>query len=329
MVGKFYIIGIDLGGTYTRAALYDGRRFIEKLEEKTKCNSPESLHSQLIDICALLCKRSAIKTNEIKGVSIASKGPIDIKKGELANPTDFPFKRAPLVKPIEKELNVPVYLTNDCTAAVIGEHEFGAGRGLDNIVHITIGTGIGGGVYVDGHVLFGKDGNAAEIGHLTIDYEGNLKCGCGKRGHWEAYCSGKNIPKFVKWRIMQKLPVKSLLFKISGKNLSKLKSEDLFEAAKVGDRLSVELVDEIGRLNAIGFASINDAYDPSLITVGGSVALQNGGLIINPIKKYLKVHARNKPPKIMLTPLGKEIGLYGAVAAIFRKFSRNSVVEII
>lgn len=320
MAVKPCIIGIDLGGTNTRAALFDGKNFVESIEEKTKCNSPESLQAQLLNMCRLLLRKGAVNIDKVKGISIASKGPIDIKKGELKDPTDFPFKRASLVKPIENELGLPVYLLNDCTAGVMGEHQFGAGKGLDNLVYITIGTGIGGGVYVDGHVLFGKDGNAAEIGHMTIDYEGNLKCGCGKRGHWEAYCSGKNIPNFVKWRTLKKRTGGSLLFKLSGGDLSKLKPENLFEAAKAKDKLAVELVDELGKLNAMGFASVTDAYDPSLITVGGSVALKNSGFVINPIKKYLGAYARNRLPTVMTTPLGKDIGLYGAIAAISEKF---------
>ena len=302
--------------------LSDGKEFLEKSTEKTSKISVKSISEQLINMSRLLCKRCGIGVGDVDGICIASAGPIDFRKGELINPTNLPFKRVPLVKPIEAGLGVSAYLLNDCTAGVIGEHEFGAGKGVDNLVYVTIGTGIGGGVYVDGHVLYGKDGNAAEIGHITIDHLGSLRCGCGKRGHWEAYCSGINIPNFVRWRLktLGAKAGRSSLYKLAGKDLSNLRAETLFKAARAEDRLSLQLVEELGKLNAIGFANVVNAYDPSLITVGGSVALENERLVIDPIKKHLREHACNRLPEVILTPLGADVGLYGAVAAFSKSF---------
>jgi len=261
----------------------------------------------------------------LEGIGIASAGPLNIKEGALINPTNLPFDYVPLTRPISEQLNVPTFLINDCAAAVLGERIFGAGKGLDNLVYITIGTGIGGGAIVDGHLLLGKDGNAVEIGHITIDYEGRLRCGCGKRGHWEAYCSGRNIPNYVRMRleeIDEELKRQSLLFKKIKGELSQLSSQDLFEAAKRGDKLSLQLVEEIGVLNAIGFANVINAYDPSLITVGGTVALKNEELILPLIRKYVKNYAVNRLPKIILTPLGENIGIYGGISIVLKLKSR-------
>lgn len=198
----------------------------------------------------------------------------------------------------------------------MGEHEFGAGKNLKNLVYVTLSTGIGGGVYADNNLLLGKDGNAVEIGHMIIDPEGKLKCGCGKKGHWEAYCSGRNIPNFVRLVLREKFKVKnSLLFKQVGKDLSKLTTELLFNCARAGDKLALQLVEEIGKLNAIGFTNLINAYDPELITVGGGLALNNPKLILDSIKKYVEDYLR--VPEIKITPLGERIVLYGAAAAVF------------
>ena len=146
------MVGIDLGGTRTRAVLSDGERFLRKMEEKTSRTSAKSISEKLVDMIRTLCEGVG-GVEEIDGICIGSAGPIDYRKGELVNPANLPFGRVPLVGPIEAELGVSTYLLNDCTAGVIGEHEFGAGKGIDDLVYITMGTGIGGGAYVDGHLL--------------------------------------------------------------------------------------------------------------------------------------------------------------------------------
>jgi glucokinase len=317
-----YVIGVDLGGTWTRVGLSDEKgNFIEKISEKIDTRSSEAISKQIVKLTRFLCKKHHVNMAVLRGVGIASAGPLIQARGVLINPTNLPFKRVSLTEPITEELAIPACLINDCVGAVLGENRFGAAKGLDNHVYITISTGIGGGAIVNGTLLLGKDGNGHEVGHLTIDYEGRLTCGCGKRGHWEAYCSGRNIPNFVRMRFeeMDQRRVKqSLLFRELKGDSSELSAEGLFAAAKVGDNLSLQLVNEIGILNAIGFANVVDAYDPSLITVGGTVALKNQKRILTPIKKHVKEHAVNRVPKITITPLGEDVVIYGAVAAALR-----------
>ncbi len=315
-----YVVGVDLGGTWVRAALSDVKgNMILKVREQVDKSSADAISTQIINLTRSLCKRKGVETKSLEGVGIASAGPLSLKEGALVKPTNLPFKYVPLTKPVSEELKVPTYLLNDCTAAVLGEKVFGAGKNIDNLVYVTISTGIGGGAIVDGHLLIGKDGNAHEIGHFTIDLEERLVCGCGKRGHWEAYCSGRNIPNYIKMRckeIDESIVKGSPLYtKLKG-NLS---SKDLYDNAKIGDKLSQQLVEEIGKLNAIGFANVINAYDPQLITVGGSVTLNNKKLVLTPIKKQVKNHAINRIPKIIATPLGENIGLYGAIAAVIKQ----------
>ena len=328
---KIYVIGVDIGGTYVRAGLSDGKTILEKLKEEIDKRSVKSLQEQPVKMSRLLCKAHGTEMKNIDGICIASLGPIDFKRGELINPINVPFKRVPLVKPVKTKLRVPVHLINDCVAGVIGEHEFGAGKGLDNLVYITIGTGIGAGVFVDGRVLLGKDGNAHEVGHITVDHTGALKCGhgCEKGGHWEAYCSGANIPNFVRMRLksLGKKARGSLLYKLAGEDLSNLSAETLFRAARAGDDEAIQIIEEMGKLNAIGFANVVNAYDPSLITVGGSVALKNKRYIIDPILKNIKNHVCNRLPKIMSTPLGEDAELWGAIATLSRRALFRSFIK--
>lgn len=319
---KEYVVGVDVGGTWTRAVLLNIKsNSAEKIKEKVDARYDTAISGQIIKMIHTLCQRSGIDSSSLEGIGIASAGPLDVKEGALIRPTNLPFEYVSLVKPIKKKLNVPVYLVNDCTAAVLGEKEFGGGKGISNLFYVAVGTGIGGGAIVDDHLLMGKDGNAVEIGHFTIDYEGKLVCGCGRRGHWEAYCSGRNIPHFVELRMkeMGKTAIESsLLFGEIGGNISRLSSEILFEAAKNGDHLSLQFIREIGVLNAIGFANVVNAYDPSLILVGGTVALKNTELVLPYIRKYITDYALNRIPEINITPLGDDVGVYGGIAAVLR-----------
>jgi glucokinase len=315
-----YAIGVDLGATKVRVALADIEcRFLWKTKEETSKQSEGAIADQIVRMSRSLCQLAGIGMGKVQGLCIASAGPLDLRRGGIAGGANFPFKFIPLEKPVHDVLKVPVRLLNDCTASVLGEHVFGAGKNIENMVYITLSTGIGGGAIVDGHLLIGKDGNAVEIGHLTIDLAGRLKCGCGKRGHWEAYCSGRNIPNYVRLRLSEIGEEKaggSLIYKLSEPELSKLSSEVIFAAARRGDGLALKLLDELGRLNAIGFASVANAFDPELITVGGTVALKNVRLVMAPIRKYIEDYIVCRPPKIMITPLGEDIGLYGAIAAV-------------
>lgn len=314
-------VGVDLGATNVRVAVGDRRRgILAKLSEATeKGGGPEGISRQIIRMIHSI-QHKDFGPEKILGVGIGSIGPLDPRRGALAGPANLPWDYVPLVKPIQKELGVPVRLLNDCTAAVVGEREFGVGRDIENLVYVTISTGIGGGVYVDGHLLLGKDGNAHEIGHLIIDMEGRLQCGCGKRGHWEAYCSGVNIPNYVRLLLEgkdRKTVEESLLMKLAGGDRQNITAKGLYDAAKAGDPLSKEIVEKIGELNAMGFASVINAYDPELITVGGTVALKNSDLVMEPIRRHVEKYVLNRLPEIRITSLGEDVVLHGALAAVY------------
>jgi len=319
-VGRRYAVGIDLGGTNVRAVLGDDKgRVLARVDERTeRSKGPEGIIRQLANV--VLKVTSGFGLDRIEGVGVASAGTLDPERKMIKVFANLPFNEIPVVDPLENELRVPVRLLNDCSTAVVGEKFFGAGREFENLVYITISTGIGGGVYVDGRLLFGKDGNAHEVGHMTIDMEGRLPCGCGKRGHWEAYCSGENIPNYARLLLhgREKELEGSILSKFVGGDIQNLTAKSIYDAAKLGDSLSLQIVEEIGKANAIGFSNVVNLYDPELITVGGTVALKNPKLVINPIERYLPEYSLNRIPRVMITPLGGDAVLYGALAIIFK-----------
>jgi glucokinase len=318
-------IGVDLGGTRVRVVLSDEKgNFIGKRSEEVDTRSVKAVTDQIVRLTHFLCTRHGLDVKSVEGMGIVSAGPLIQEEGELFKPPNLPFERIPVTKPITEQLGIPSRLINDCAGAVLGENMFGAAKGIDNCVYVTISTGLGCGAIVNGTLLLGKDGNAHEVGHFVIDYQGRLTCGCGRRGHWEAYCSGRNIPNYVRMRLKEmreNAMRESLLFRRLEGDLSRLVAADLFACAKKGDKLSLKLVNEIGVLNAMGFANVTNAYDPSLITVGGAVTLRNKRMILSPIKKYVKDYAINRIPRIMATPLGEDVGLYGAVAAALKYIS--------
>jgi glucokinase len=298
--------------------------FVGKRSEEVDKRSVEAVTDQIVRLARFLCAEHGLGVKSVEGMGIVSAGPLIQEEGVLFKPPNMPFDRVPVTRPITEQLGIPACLINDCAGAVLGENMFGAAKGLDNCVYVTISTGLGCGAIVNGTLLLGKDGNAHEVGHFVIDCQGRLTCGCGRRGHWEAYCSGRNIPNYVRMRLKEmrgRAVRESLLFGRLEGDLSGLVAADLFACAKKGDSLSLKLVDEIGVLNAMGFGSLINAYDPSLITVGGAVTLRNKKMILSPINKYVKDYAINRIPRIIVTPLGEDVGVYGAVAAALKYVS--------
>jgi glucokinase len=327
VAGKKCVIGVDVGATWSRVASYDISSLAVEIDrEPTDVSSSKAVSDQIVRMVRSLATEGGFGASSIMGICIASAGPLSMKEGALMKPPNLPFDYVPLVDPVAKQLKAPTYLVRDSIAGVFGEKKFGAGKETSNLCYVTISTGLGGGAIVDDHLLFGKDGNAAEIGHYIVDSKGRLVCGCGRRGHWEAYCSGKNIPRYVDLRLRETeiASVKrSVLCEETKGKISFVSAEALFEAAKKGDELSNKFVGELGIFNAIGFGNVVNSYDPELVTVGGGVALKNPELILNPVQEHVGEYAINKIPEIRITPLKENVVVYGAIAFAVDQVSKG------
>lgn len=312
-----YVIGVDIGATWTRIALADTSGvIIDKHAFKTPKEGDRYTIAETI--IKNITQHYGGHISDIKAVGIGTAGPLELSTGMVINSPNIPIKTFELARPIQEALKKPVIMANDCVAAVWGEKNLGLGRGYSNIVYITISSGIGGGMIVNDILLLGKMGNAHEIGHTVVDVSGKMRCGCGGYGHWEAYASGVNIPKFSTF-LLKELDIGT------GEKYShvyrafiegRLSTELIYSEAGKGDKLALKIVNEINKYNVAGFENIINLYDPELITVGGSVVLRNRELvfkgIVNGIMKSTGVVT--SLPRIEITPFEDDIVLIGAIA---------------
>lgn len=262
---------------------------------------------------ALILKVGGRDFSAVDGIGIGAAGRLDLKKGSLVYSPHTSLRDIEL-KSLEKKLRKPVTLLNDAVAAALAELTIGAGKGYDNLVYVGIGTGIGGGAVVDGKLLIGKDGNAHEMGHMIIDIEGRLKCSCGGHGHWEAYTSGSGIPNFA--RLLSKT-FEGKTPCLNQVKKRRIEAKALFDFARKGDGFAKFVLDECSKVNAMAFANLVDLFDPSIISVGGGVALKNTDLVISPIVAQFAEYSFNAPPIVVATPLGEDAPLLGAILSVY------------
>lgn len=314
---KEYYIGVDVGATWIRIAIaMRNGSIIEKIVKRTPREGDRYTIANLI--IEIIKTSLSNYLENVKAIGIGTAGPMDLATGVVTNAPNIPIRTFELARPIQEALAKPVIMANDCVTAVWGEKVFGLGKGYENVVYITISTGIGGGMIVNNLLLLGKMGNAHEIGHIVVDVSGKMRCGCGGYGHWEAYASGANIPKFAslllrEWSLSDE-ERESRIYKAYKESL--LSSELIYSAAKEGDRLALRIIDEVNKYNLAGFENIVNLYDPEVITVGGSVALKNKELVIDRIREGLKrsLGVVTPLPKIEPTAFEDDIVLVGAIA---------------
>ncbi|WP_049731123.1 ROK family protein [Rhizobium ecuadorense] len=305
-------IGIDLGGTQVRAALVDEQgRILMRLAEPTDALAgPDRVLAQICGLADRLL--AASKTASVVGVGVSAPGPLDTVAGVATDiPTLSGFVDFPLKAELQARFPFPVDLENDAIAAAIGEWQFGIGKGLDNLVYVTVSTGIGGGVISDGRVVRGRKGMAAHVGHMSVMPNGD-PCPCGNRGCFEAYGSG---PAFARRAQMRALESRDTML---GSNGGAIDSRSVFAAARNGDRLANQLVDEEAEILGRGFTSLIHIFSPDIIVMGGGLShefdrLQPG------IQAYIGQWAMPafKDVKVMLAALDQNSGLVGAAALAF------------
>ncbi|QOJ79454.1 ROK family protein [Infirmifilum lucidum] len=305
-----YAIAVDIGATNTRVALGNSEGELLGVETFRTWDFPDPVKyiEKIARIISSLREKFKV---DIYGIGVGTPGPLDVAKGEVLASPNMPFKRLEVVRLLKEFVDMPVAFANDAVAAAVGEKFWGDGAGVEDLVYVTISTGIGGGVYVDGSLLLGKDGNAHEIGHVVVDSQERLVCGCGGRGHWEAYSSGSGIPRFTKFLAERD---SSLAEESQLARKSRIEARDVFEAYRAGDKLARAVILEVKKFNAYGFAAITNYYDPELITVGGSVALNNADIVLSGLEGDVRQYAINRVPRIKLTRLGANVGLMGALA---------------
>ena len=304
--------GVDLGGTNVRAVVADADGEIRGSDRRpVPADLPTGLPvtDAILDCLREACLATDASPGAIEAVGVAAAGRLDPTEG-IVEPTNIAVDTVPLTGPIANLVGSDrVHLHKDVAAGVIGER-YHAERNPDDMVYLTISSGIGAGVTVDGSVLRGWDSNAGEVGHYTVDPEGRLTCGCGHDGHWEAYCSGANIPAYARllWNDADR-PATDLPIDEEG-----FDAVDVFAHAR-GDAFAGRVVERLAEWNAMGVASVVHAYAPLVISVGGAVALNNEALVVDPIRERLDGLVMTNVPEVRLTEFGDDIVVRGALAS--------------
>lgn len=308
------VFGVGSTNFRYAAASPDGTFLTEVSVEPTR---PKELETQLCDAVADL--RTAT-TQSPEAVAVSTTGLVEKDSGvirDLDTPSGDVVPRVDLGTAIQEEHGLPLYLENDCTASALGEWYYGARDDQDCIVHLTIGTGIGGGVVERGTPVRGEWGQAGEFGLIPVAPEHDL-ASTGVRGAWEAFCSGRGIPQYAEYR----LKTDGGASRQSDRSISTTERDDdltapeIFANAANGDSFAQECLDRVARYNAAGIATVCNAINPGLITVGGSVALHNPDVILDGIDAHLDDYLFVDRPSIRISPLGDDIGLYGVLTTV-------------
>ena len=249
----------------------------------------------------------------LAAVGISAPGPVDSKSGTLMDPPNLPrFHTVPLRDLLSRELSAPVALENDANAAALAEHRMGSGRGVQDMVYVTISTGIGGGLIAGGRLISGARGGAGEIGHITIDVNGP-PCGCGKNGCWEAMASGTAINKELVRRV--RAGEDSVLAESVKRDPGLVDARAVHEAALQGDRLSNEILDKVAFYTGVGLGSVVNVLNPELVVVGGGLT-GIGDRILGPAfdicrRQIFPLH--NRGLRLEVSRLGDGVALLGAL----------------
>jgi len=333
-VDEKYIAGVDIGGTWVRVAICTAdlnENNIKKRIVKTLKENKYSISNSVCQILSELLSENYIEQDQILGIGIATAGPLNMEKGEVFNNANLGFRVIPLKAPIkEKFPKIPIYFINDCNGSVLGIHFFEAEDDeKDNLVYITMSTGIGGGVICSGHLLLGKEGNAAEIGHAKVDPKSRFKCNCGAYGCWEAYSSGTGVKNRAIDALNGEKLNADILMQIVDYNKNSITAKEIFQAAKKGDKLSKKIVEDCVYYTKVGVGIVNNYYDCTSIYFGGAMIKDKEQIIPPIIEQFEKDPIKftvNHPPKIKLTRYQEEIGLRGALALVKYKVDKNKII---
>ncbi|MFW9819136.1 MAG: ROK family protein [Candidatus Thorarchaeota archaeon] len=334
-MAKNYIAGIDIGGTWVRVAICTSdlnENNILKKNSRTVKENKFSISKMVCEMLLGLISENNIQKDKILGIGIATAGPLNMEKGEVFNNANLGFKVIPLKDPIKKEFpKIPIYFINDCNGSVLGIHFFEAEDGeRDNLVYITMSTGIGGGVICSGHLLLGKEGNAAEIGHAIVNSKSKAKCNCGAFGCWEAYSSGTGVRNRALESLDEGNLNASILMQIVNNDKAKITAKEIFQAARKGDELSSSIIEDCVYYTKVGVGLVNNYYDCSSIYFGGAMMKDKDQIIPQIIEQFKKNPIKftiNHPPKIKITRYNDEIGLRGALALVKYKIDKNQIIS--
>jgi len=315
------VLALDLGGTKIIAAIISNQgQVIAREYNLTLANEgPQAVINRTLSVIDRLLSSRGIDSSQLNSISIAAAGAIDFDKGRVTVSPNIPgWCDIPLRDIVQEKYGVNTFLINDASAAALGEHCFGAGKGVNNLILLTLGTGIGGGIIINGRLYLGVSGSAGEIGHMTIDVNGP-RCSCGNIGCLEMLASGTAVAREAIRRIRQ--GERSSLTEIVGGKIESITAEEVGMAAQGGDPLALEVILKAANYLGVGMLNLVNIFNPEMIIVGGGMA-KMGDLLLDPAKQVVRERAFQllaQAVSIVPAQLGNDAGVLGAAAFAFQQ----------
>lgn len=312
-----YFAGIDIGGTNTKIGIITGEgEVLQSVSMKTlSSEGVDRTLERIWETVKELLKNLKLSQEELEGIGMGIPGPVIDKRvvGFFAN---FPWdNNIDISEKMEKISGQKTRLDNDVNVIALGEARYGAAKGYSSSVTVALGTGIGGGIYIDGNLISGATGAGGEIGHMKLERDGKL-CGCGQKGCFETYASATGIAREAVSRLM--VNKQNMLYEMTGGDLLKVDAKMVFDAAKAGDKFSLDIVDYVSEYLAMGIGNILNIINPDVIVLAGGVAFA-GDILLNSVKEKLPKYALGvtlEELKILLGTLGNDAGIKGASALV-------------
>jgi len=317
-----YCIGIDLGGTFIKAALVDEEMTLraQAAAPTPADRGPDGVIETMAATAEGLLVEGGIDPRDVLGVGIGSPGPLDLENGLVIGMPNIPgFDNVPIRDRLAARLAAPAVLENDANAAALGEFLAGSGRDVEHMVLLTLGTGLGSGIIIAGRLLHGAHGLGGELGHLIVQ-PGGEPCGCGQRGCLERYTSATYLARYAR-RLVEQGRGGALadVFARTGE----ITSKDVAEAAGAGDELAGEVWDRAVRHLAIGCVNVCRILDPDLIVLGGGMA-KAGDDLLDPLREHFRREHWNLAEirtALALASLGNDAGVLGAAGVAWQRFA--------
>jgi glucokinase len=316
MVKNRPVLAIDLGGTKFVAAVVSTTGEIVSRHYKLTLadEGPEAVIRRMLDTIDDLIRNTGLSSSPPSSIAIAAAGAIDSASGTVTSSPNLPgWCHIPLKEMVQKATGIRTIVLNDASAAALGEHAFGAGRGVDNMIYITVSTGIGGGIIIDGKLYGGACGAAGEIGHTTIDVNGP-RCSCGSVGCLEMLASGKAIAREAQRLISG--GAKTCMLELAEGELQNVTAKTVSAAAQRGDATATAVVAKAAAYLGVGLVNLVNIFNPEMIIVGGGVA-KMGDSLLDGARKVVAERAFQLPARavrIVPSQLGDNAGILGAVA---------------
>ncbi|WP_122260656.1 ROK family glucokinase [Ornithinimicrobium cerasi] len=308
-------LGVDIGGTKIAAsAVAPDGTILARARRESPAQDADRIERTVADLVEELTAQVSGSGEQVVAVGVACAGFIDRHGESVVFAPNLAWRDEPVKAHLEALTGLPVTVENDANAAAWGEYRFGAGRGVHDLLLVTLGTGVGGGIVTDGHLVRGAHGFGAEVGHLRVVPDG-LRCGCGNTGCWEMYASGSALVREARAVVAGGGAHAAYLAGLCGEDPEELDGVMVTEAARAGDPAAVEVLETVGRWTGEGLASLAAVLDPGCVVVGGGVS-QAGDLVLRPAREAFARHLTGRghrpTPPVVVAELGNDAGMVGA-----------------